>query len=155
MGESQRTYLVVVDDSAESRVALRFAARRAAKTGGRIEVLGIVEPQDFVQFGGVQAAIEEEQRLRIEGVVSSAIGEILDESGIDAQIIIRQGEAVRTVRDFIGEREEVAALVLGAAPSGTPGPLVADFAGHDAGLLPCPVMIIPGGLSEDRLEQLS
>ena len=155
MGESQRTYLVVVDDSAESRVALRFAARRAAKTGGRMEVLGIVEPQDFVQFGGVQAAIEEEQRLRIEGVVSSAIGEILDESGVDAQIIIRQGEAVRTVRDFIGEREEVAALVLGAAPSGTPGPLVADFAGHDAGLLPCPVMIIPGGLSEERLEQLS
>jgi hypothetical protein len=134
---------------------LRFAARRAAKTGGRIEVLGIVEPQDFVQFGGVQAAIEEEQRLRIEGVVSSAIGEILDESGIDAQIIIRQGEAVRSVRDFIGEREEVAALVLGAAPSGTPGPLVADFAGHDAGLLPCPVMIIPGSLSDDRLEQLS
>jgi nucleotide-binding universal stress UspA family protein len=155
MGESQRTYLVVVDDSAESRVALRFAARRAAKTGGRIEVLGIVEPQDFVQFGGVQAAIEEEQRLRIEGVVSSAIGEILDESGIDAQIIIRQGEAVRTVRDFIGEREEIAALVLGAAPSGSPGLLVADFAGSDAGLLPCPVMIIPGSLSDDRLEQLS
>jgi nucleotide-binding universal stress UspA family protein len=155
MGESQRTYLVVVDDSAESQVALRFAARRAAKTGGRIEVLGIVEPQDFVQFGGVQAAIEEEQRLRIEGVVSAAIGEILDESGIDAQIIIRQGEAVRTVREFIGEREEIAALVLGAAPSGSPGPLVADFAGSDAGLLPCPVMIIPGGLSDDRLEQLS
>ena len=59
MGESEarRTYLVVVDDSAESRVALRFAARRAAKTGGKIEVLGIVEPQDFVQFGGVQNAI--------------------------------------------------------------------------------------------------
>jgi nucleotide-binding universal stress UspA family protein len=155
MGESQRTYLVVVDDSAEARVALRFAARRAGKTGGRIEVLGIVEPQDFVQFGGVQAAIEEEQRLRIEGVVSSAIGELLDESGIDAQIIIRQGEAVRTVREFIGEREEVAALVLGAAPNGGPGPLVADFTGHDAGLLPCPVMIIPGSLSDERLEQLS
>jgi nucleotide-binding universal stress UspA family protein len=157
MGESdlKRTYLVVVDDSSESRVALRFAARRAAKTNGRIEVLGIVEPQDFVQFGGVQAAIEEEQRLRIEGVVSSAIGEILDESGIEAQIIIRQGEAVRTVRDFIGEREEVTALVLGAAPNGNPGPLVADLTGNDAGLLPCPVMIIPGSISDERLEQLS
>ena len=151
----KRTYLVVVDDSAESRVALRFAARRAVKTKGGIEVLGIVEAQDFVQFGGVQAAIEEEQRLRIEGVVSSAIGEILDESGIQARIIIRQGEAVRTVRDFIGEREDVAALVLGAAPNGSPGPLVADFTGNDAGLLPCPVMIIPGSLSDERLEQLS
>src|SRR5690349_23994534 len=102
--DPRRTYLVVVDDSAESRVALRFAARRAAKTGGRIEVLGIVEPQDFVQFGGVQAAIEEEQRLRIEGVVSSAIGEILDESGVEANVIVQQGDAVRTVRDYVGEQ---------------------------------------------------
>src|SRR5947209_17035013 len=130
--EAKRTYLVVVDDSAESRVALRFAARRAAKTDGKIEVLGIVEPQDFVQFGGVQAAMEEEQRLRIEGVVSAAIGEILDESGVEAQIIIRQGEAVRTVREVVGEREEVCALVLGAAASGSPGALVAGLGGAAA-----------------------
>jgi nucleotide-binding universal stress UspA family protein len=153
--EPKRTYLVIVDDSAEARVALRFAARRAAKTSGRIEVLGIVEPQEFVQFGGVQAAIEEEQRLRIQGVVSSAVGEIIDESGIEAMVIVRQGEPVKAVREFIGEREEVAALVLGAAPSGSPGPLVANFCGNDAGKLPCPVMLIPGSLSEERLEQLS
>ena len=106
-------------------------------------MLGIVEPQDFVQFGGVQAAIEEEQRLRIEGVVSSAIGEMLDESGIEAKIIVQQGEPVKAVRDYIGGREEVAALVLGAAPSGNPGLLVVNFCGNDAGRLPCPVMIIP------------
>jgi nucleotide-binding universal stress UspA family protein len=153
--DPRRTYLVVVDDSAESRVALRFAARRAAKTGGRIEVLGIVEPQDFVQFGGVQAAIEEEQRLRIEGVVSSAIGEILDESGVETNIFVRQGEVVRTVRDFIGTRQEVDALVLGAAVSGNPGPLVSNLCGHDAGRLPCPVMIIPGSITDDRMEDLS
>jgi nucleotide-binding universal stress UspA family protein len=151
----KRTYLVVVDDSAESRVALRFAARRAAKTGGKIEVLGIVEPQDFVQFGGVQNAMEEEQRLRIEGVVSGAVGEILDECGMEANVIMRSGEVVRTVREYLEGRDEVAALVLGAAPSGNPGLLVANFAGSDAGQLPCPVMIIPGSLSEERLEQLS
>ena len=153
--EPKRTYLVVVDDSAEAAVALRFAARRAAKTNGRVEVLGIVEPQDFVQWGGVQNAIEEEQRLRIEGVVSAAIGELLDESGVEAKIIIQQGEAVKAVRDYVGERQEVAALVLGAAPSGNPGPLVANFTGNDAGRLPCPVMLIPGSLTDERLEQLS
>lgn len=151
----KRTYLVVVDDSAEARIALRFAARRAAKTGGRVEVLGIVEPQDFVQFGGVQAAIEQEQRLRIEGVVSASVGEFLDESGVEANIIVQQGEVVRTVRDYLVGREDVAALVLGAAPSGSPGPLVAHFTGNDAGKLPCPVMIIPGSLSDERLEALS
>ena len=151
----KRTYLVVIDDSAEASVALRFAARRAAKTNGRIEVLGIVEPQDFVQFGGVQAAIEDEQRLRIEGVVSASVGELLDEAGVEASIIVRHGEPVKAVREFIGTREDVAALVLGAAPAGNPGPLVANFCGNDSGKLPCPVMLIPGSLSDERLEQLS
>ena len=157
MGETAplRTYLVVIDDSAEARVALRFAARRAAKTEGRIEVLAVIEPQDFVQWGGVEKAFEQEQRLRIEGIVSSAVGEILDESGVEASVVVRQGEPVKAVREHIGEREEVAALVLGAAPSGNPGPLVAHFTGNDAGKLPCPVMLIPGGLSDERLEQLS
>src|SRR5689334_9389181 len=153
--DPKRTYLVVIDDSAEARVALRFAARRAAKTNGRVEVLGIVEPQDFVQFGGVQAAIEEEQRLRIEGVVSAGIGDILDESGVEAKIIVEQGEPVKAVRDYIAGRDEVAALVLGAAPNGNRGPLVANFCGNDSRRLPCPVMIIPGSLTDERLEQLS
>jgi len=154
-GEPKRTYLVVIDDSSEARVALRFAARRAIKTNGDVEVLAVVEPQDFVQWGGVQAAIEEEQKLRIEGIVSGAVGEIMDESGLKPSIVIRSGEPVKVVREYIGERLEVAALVLGAAPSGTPGPLVANFTGNDAGKLPCPVMLIPGSLSDERLEQLS
>ena len=153
--EAKRTYLVVIDDSPEAAVALRFAARRAAKTNGSIEVLGIVEPQDFVQWGGVEKAFEEEQRLRIEGVVSASVGEILNEAGVEAKVIVQHGEPAKTVREYIGERQEVAALVLGAAPAGSPGPLVANFTGNDAGKLPCPVMIIPGGLSDERLEQLS
>ncbi|MEO7564028.1 MAG: universal stress protein, partial [Sphingomicrobium sp.] len=59
------------------------------------------------------------------------------------------------LRDYIGGREDVSALVLGAAPSGNPGPLVGSFCGNDSGTLPCPVMLIPGSLSEERLEQLS
>lgn len=150
-----RTYLVVIDDSPEARVALHFAARRAAKTGGAIDVLAVVEPQDFVQWGGVQAAIEEEQRLRIEGIVAAAVGEIMSAAGITPEIVVRQGDPVAAVRGHIGTRDDVAALVLGAAPSGKPGPLVAHFAGNDAGKLPVPVMIIPGGLSEAQIEQLS
>ena len=151
----RRTYLVVIDDSAEARVALRFAARRAAKTGGAIEVLAIVEPQDFVQWGGVQAAIEEEQRLRIEASVASSVGEIMDAAGMKPRIVVETGDPVQEVRAFIGTRSDIAALVLGASPSGNPGPLVADFTGSDCGKLPCPVMIIPGSLDDERLEQLS
>ena len=150
-----RTYLVVIDDSPEARVALNFAARRAAKTNGAVEVLAVVAPQDFVQWGGVQAAIEEEQRLRIEASVAASVGEIFDAAGISPQIVVRSGDPVTVVRGYIGTRDDIAALVLGAAPSGSPGPLVADFTGNDAGKLPCPVMIVPGSLSEEQLEALS
>jgi len=119
-----RTYLVVIDDSPEARVALRFAARRAAKTGGSVEVLAVVEPQDFVQWGGVQAAIEEEQRLRIEASVAASVGEIMDAAGITPEIVVRSGDRVSVVRAYVGTREDIAALVLGAAPSGKPGPVI-------------------------------
>jgi len=88
-------------------------------------------------------------------VRAQIVGRSDDESGVEANVIVQQGDPVRTVRDYIGERSEVAALVLGASPSGSPGPLVAYFTGNDAGKLPCPVMIIPGSLSDERLEQLS
>ena len=52
-------------------------------------------------------------------------------------------------------RDDVAALVLGAAASGNPGPLVSNVTGADAGKLPCPVMIIPGGLSVEDIDKLS
>jgi len=39
--------------------------------------------------------------------------------------------------------------------SGAPGPLVAHFAGTDAGALPIPLMIIPGSLSREAIDRLS
>jgi hypothetical protein len=33
--------------------------------------------------------------------------------------------------------------------------MVGHFSGNDAGKLPCPVMIIPGGLGDADLERLS
>jgi nucleotide-binding universal stress UspA family protein len=151
----QRIYLVVIDDSKESRVALRFAARRAVKTNGKVEVLAVIEPQDFVQWGGVQAAIEEEQRLRIEASVAANVGEIVDAAGIKPSIVVQEGEPVSVVRAYVGTRSDIAALVLGAAPSGSPGPVVTNFTGNDAGKLPCIVMIIPGSMSDEQLESLS
>jgi hypothetical protein len=46
-------------------------------------------------------------------------------------------------------------LVLGAAASGAPGPLVSHFAGADAGVLAIPLMIIPGSLSREAIDRLS
>ena len=150
-----RTYLVVIDDSPEASLALRFAARRAARTGGGVAVLAIIPPQDFVAFGGVQATIEAEAREHAEQLIAAAVDTVMQETGITAQTTIKSGKPAEAVREAIGENDEVSALVLATAASGAPGPLVAHFTGQDAGTLPCPVMLVPGGIDIARLDALS
>lgn len=149
-----RKYLVVIDETDEARVALRFAARRASKTGGTIEIIVLIAPPEFVQWGAVQAAMEEEARLRAEALIAQVAGELMDEMGVRPSISVEQGETVAIVRKALQEREDVAALVVGAAASGTPGALIA-YVSAEAGKLPCPVMIIPGSLSDEALDKLS
>ena len=149
-----RVYLVIMDESDEAGLALRFASRRATRTGGAVHLLALVPPQPFVAFGGVQATIEEEARARAEALVTSAAGNLLGNGGVPPVISVRQGDGVAVIRDYLTEHSEVSALVLGAEANGGPGPLVSHFAGS-AGQLPCPVYIIPGGLSDEDLERLS
>jgi hypothetical protein len=150
-----RTYLVVIDESDEARLALRFAARRFWQRGGALHILSLVEQADFVAWGGVQATMEAEAREKAEELVASAAGTIFEELGIQPLITIKDGEGVEVVKEMLAEHPEIAALVLGAAAQGNPGPLVAHFTGVNAGSLQCPVMVIPGSLGEEALDLLS
>ena len=150
-----RIYLVVIDDSPEAEIALRFAARRAVKTGGGVEILTLIPPQEFIAFGGVQATIEEEALQHAEGLVAAAAGTLVAESGLKPAITVRQGDGPRIIREIIAANPDIAALVLGAAAGGAPGKLVAHFTSTDAGALPVPVMIIPGSLTREAIDRLS
>ena len=150
-----RIYLVVIDESPESEIALRFAARRAVKTGGGVEILALMPPAEFVAFGGVQATIEEEARIHAEALVTGAAGTLLEESGLRPSITVRQGDGPKIIREVIADNPSIAALVLAAAASGVPGPLVSYFASADAGVLPIPLMISPGSLDREAIDRLS
>ncbi len=150
-----RIYLVVIDESAEAEIALRFAARRAARTGGGVEILALLPPQEFMAFGGVQATIEEEILHDAQAMVQRAAGTIFEESGIVPAITLRRGEGPKVIREAIAANPDIAALVLAAAASGAPGALVSHFTGADAGTLTVPVMIIPGSLTPEQIDRLS
>jgi nucleotide-binding universal stress UspA family protein len=150
-----RIYLVVVDQTPEAEIALRFAARRALKTGGAVEILAIVPPNEFVAWGGVQATMAGEAQELAEEIVARALDMLGEEGRITPKIIVKHGEAIAVIREALGDNPEIGALVLGAAASGSPGPLVAHFAGAESGSLPCPVMIVPGSLSREALDRLS
>jgi nucleotide-binding universal stress UspA family protein len=138
-----------MDDTDEARSALRYAARRAAAVDGSIHILALVTQQNVSAFGAVQATMEQEARDRVEMLAHGAAGNLLAESGIMPTITVMKGTSHEVIRSFLSEHSEVAALVLGAADGGSPGPLVSHFSSH-AGALPCPVYIIPQNYDETK-----
>ncbi|GGD51276.1 universal stress protein [Erythrobacter arachoides] len=149
-----RVYLVIVDETEEARVALRFASRRAAKTGGMVHILALVPRQSFSAFGAIQETIEEEARNRAEVLANSAAGELAFESGKMPQIAVKVGDGNMVIAEYLQDHPEVAALVLGAAAEGHPGPLVTHFSTHASGLT-CPLFVIPGSLTTEEIDRLS
>lgn len=149
-----RVYLVIMDETDEAGVALRFAARRASRTGGQLHLLALVPRQPFVAFGGIQATIEEEARARAEALVTTAAGSLLSNGAQMPVISVKTGNGEQVIREYLAEHPEVSALVLGAATSGGPGPLIAHFTAI-SGQLPCPLYVIPGAMTDTELDRLS
>ena len=147
-------YLVIIDETEEARKALRFAMRWAQASSGSVQILAIVQPQNFNAFGGVQATIEQEARDRAEAIATSAAGNVYSESGKMPNIAVKVGDGDRIVREYLAEHPDVLALVLGAAAEGPPGPLVTHFSAH-TGSLPCPLVILPGGMSVEDVDRIA
>src|SRR5665213_3903667 len=61
-----RVFLVVVDETAEHHLALRYAARRAAHTGGRLALLHVIERGEFQHWVAVEELAAEERREEAE-----------------------------------------------------------------------------------------
>lgn len=150
-----RTYLVIVDETPEAEVAMRFAARRAIKTQGSVRIVALLPQAEFIEWGGVQATMEDEARQRAEALLAGSAGTLMEESGIRPTITVKSGDPVRAIKEIIADDLSIAALVLGAATGANPGPLVSHFAGVESGKLRCPIMIVPGSLTREQLDELS
>lgn len=150
-----RKFLVILDDSRECLNAMRFAAMRAAKTGGGVEILSVIEPEEFNHWIGVGDIMREEARERIEVHYEVFAKWMRDRQGIDPELVIREGEPVTEILAQIHDDPEIGILVLGAGTDKKgPGPLVTQLS-RSAGTLPIPITIVPGDLSKDRLEAIT
>ena len=147
-----RKFMVVLDDSTECLNAMRFAAMRAANTGGGVEVLAVIPPEEFQHWIGVGDIMRQEARERIEAHFDVFAKWMRDKQGIDPELVIREGEPVPEILAQVRDDPEVGVLVLGAGSGGGgPGPLVTELT-RRSGSLPMPITIVPGDMSKDQLE---
>ena len=149
-----RKFLVVLDDSKECLNAMRFAAMRAAKTKGGVQILAVIPPEEFQHWIGVGDIMRAESRERIEVHYEVFAKWMRDRQGIDPELVIREGEAVPEILAQIDEDRDIGILVLGAGTERDgPGPLVSELS-RSSGTLPIPITIVPGGLSKEELESV-
>ena len=109
-----RKFLVVLDDSTECLNAMRFAALRAARTGGGVAVLSVIPPEEFNHWIGVGDLMREEARERIEVHFEVFAKWMRDKQGVDPELIIREGEPTDEIIQQLSDDPDIGVLVLGA-----------------------------------------
>jgi nucleotide-binding universal stress UspA family protein len=150
-----RKFLVVLDDTRECLNAMRFAAMRAAHTGGGVQILSIIPPEEYQHWMGVADLMRAEARERIEAHFEVFAKWMRDKQGVNPELVIREGDPVVEILAQVREDPSVGVLVLGAGNDKSgPGPLVTAMS-RNSGNLPIPVTIVPGDMSKERLESIT
>jgi nucleotide-binding universal stress UspA family protein len=152
---SGRVFLVVVDNTEEMQVALRFASRRARNTGGRVALLFVIEPNDFQHFMAVGDLMREEARSEAEQVLQKMAATVSELSGSVPILYVREGNRRDQLMELIEEEPQVSILVLGAQTGqGGPGPLISALTGKFMGRLRVPITVVPGNLSDEEIDSI-
>lgn len=151
-----RVFLVVVDETAEHHLALQYAARRAAHTGGRLALLHVVEPTEFQHWLSVEELAREERRQAAEQLMQRLCDQFAPVSGAMPIVYIREGRAQDELVTLINEEPGISILVLAAGTGAAgPGPLVTHLTGKAVARLRIPITIVPGGLTIEQVDALS
>ena len=141
-------FLVIVDDSKELNVAIRFAAKRAQSTKGGVILLNVIEQFDPQQWQSIEDIILQEARDKAQEKLQKWSKVINDLVNIVPELIVKEGITSEKIIETLEEDNAIRFLVLAAAEADQPGPLVSLLAGQKSGKLPAPIVIIPQGLSD-------
>lgn len=150
-------FLVVIDETPECGRAVRFAARRVARIGGRLTMLTVIQPGDrHQQWLGVADLMRAEAEEAAQAALDKSAAIVRGLAGVEPELVIREGDKAGEIAKLIDDDEDIAILVLAAGTgSEGPGPLVSTLAGRQSGSFPVPIAIVPGNLADDEIDALA
>jgi hypothetical protein len=151
-GGTLRKFLIILDDTPEMLNAMRYAAIRASKTGGGVEMLAIIAPAEFQPFMGVADVMRAEAQEKIEAHFQLFKDRMEKREGITPTLAIREGDKVDAVLAHLKADPEIAVLVIGAGTDKSgPGPLVTALTGRRMAEMRVPITIVPGTMTKEDI----
>jgi nucleotide-binding universal stress UspA family protein len=149
-------FLAVVDETPECATALRFALRRATRTGAGLTLLAVVAPPEGETWLGVGELMQAEALEEAQTLLEKAAAGLAELSGLKPELVARAGQKAEEITALIDADEDISILVLAAGTGREgPGPLVTALAGRMAGTFAVPIAIVPGHLSEAEIDALA
>jgi len=154
--DRQRVFLVLVDDSEEMQIALRFACLRAKHTGGRVALLYIQEPAEFHHWLGVGEIMEQERREEAEARLQDLSSRAQEISGAIPILIVREGKRGEETLKLLDEDPSISVIVLAASTDTEgPGPVISYLMKQGAARMHVPITIVPGSLTPEEVDKLT
>ena len=101
MTEKELIFLVVLDDSKEIFNALRYAARRTARTNGRVALLYTFETLEFSHWKAVEDIAEIELREEAESKIKEYENYVLTFSSKKPKKFIMKGDRLECIIEFL------------------------------------------------------
>ena len=144
-------FLVVIDDSQEAEIALRFACRLAQIGEARVALLRIIEPETFEHWLAVAERAREEAIVEAEALLMRKAEVVQQLTGKMPLVFVREGHKRKALIDLLQETEAVRGLVLATALGDNPGPLVSAVH-HITAEAGTPVTLVPGSLSDQAVD---
>jgi nucleotide-binding universal stress UspA family protein len=147
-----RKFLIILDDTPEMLNAMRYAAIRAAKTGGGVEMLAVVSPEEFQHFMGVADVMRAEAHEKIEAHFQIFKDRMEKRDGITPTLTIREGDPLDSIVEHVRANPEIGVLVLGAGVDKSgPGPLVSVLTGRRLAEMRVPITIVPSSMTKEEI----
>jgi uncharacterized membrane protein YqiK len=149
-------YLVCVDGREESLVGLKLACMKAGARNGSVDMLHVVAPADFQTLGAIAERMREERYNEGRTLLEKLAAHAQATYGILPNAILREGPTGDEIVAAAMSNADVITVVLGIAANqnNTRGKVAAWLASQLGSKLFIPLLLVPGNLTDEQLQNL-
>lgn len=153
--KSSATFLVCVCDQPEAEVALRFACLRAQHRGAQLQLLHVVEPENFTGLLSVSEMIQQEKEDEAQQLLRRMADLSMQFSEMTPMLTMREGKLGEEIIAATLENGDIVAVVLGIRHDSKNAPKLLSWLTAKMGQeLLVPLILVPGNLTDAQIEQL-
>ena len=149
-----RKYLVCIANNEESRVALKMACIKCKYHGGSVTVVHVIPPADMQTLFTVADRLKEEQRAEAEKFIQAMCEDAFALTGVIPVIDIREGKIADEIVNAALEDSGYMLMVLGFSENSAHKTLVENLCAQMGKKLLIPIMVVPGNLTDQQMQEI-